>query len=80
MKKLILILLSGSAIAATNSYYTPSSNNYSNSNQGSHSNSYGNTNNTHQVQSYTKSDGTYVQSHTAGNPNSGVHCHNSYCN
>lgn len=33
----------------------------------------------HYVNSYTKSNGTYVQGHLAGNPGSGIHCHNNIC-
>lgn len=35
---------------------------------------------THYVRSYVKRDGTIVQAHRAGNPGSGVHCHNNVCN
>lgn len=35
--------------------------------------------NTHDVSGYQKNDGTYVQEHRAGNPNSGVHCSNNDC-
>ncbi|MBN2689730.1 MAG: hypothetical protein JXR42_03925 [Gammaproteobacteria bacterium] len=34
---------------------------------------------THYVQSYTRGDGTYVQGHLAGNPGSGVNCHDNLC-
>jgi hypothetical protein len=36
--------------------------------------------NTHTVHSYERSDGTYVEQHEAGNPGSGVHCHDNVCN
>ena len=42
--------------------------------------SYGSTyGRTHNVRSYFKKDGTFVQGHRAGNPKSGVHCHNNVC-
>lgn len=34
---------------------------------------------THTVRPYLKKNGTYVQRHRAGNPRSGVHCHNNIC-
>lgn len=34
---------------------------------------------THTVRPYFKKNGTYVQQHRAGNPRSGVHCHNNIC-
>jgi len=34
---------------------------------------------THWVSSYSRSDGTYVQGHEAGNPGSGIHCHDNVC-
>lgn len=34
---------------------------------------------THSVRSYFKRNGTFVQRHRAGNPHSGVHCHNNAC-
>lgn len=34
---------------------------------------------THNVRSYFKKDGTFIQKHRAGNPNSGVHCHKNVC-
>lgn len=34
---------------------------------------------THTVKPYTKRDGTFVQGHRAGNPGSGIHCHNNIC-
>lgn len=33
----------------------------------------------HTVRPYFKKNGTYVQRHRAGNPRSGVHCHNNIC-
>lgn len=41
---------------------------------------YDNGDGTHTVKGHTRSDGTYVQEHKAGNPNSGVHCHHNVCN
>lgn len=40
---------------------------------------FNNGNGTHTVKSYTKSDGTYVEEHLSGNPNSGVHCKDNLC-
>jgi len=34
---------------------------------------------THSVRSYVRKDGTFVQGHLAGNPRSGVHCHDNVC-
>lgn len=34
---------------------------------------------THIVKHYFKKNGTFVQRHRAGNPRSGVHCHNNIC-
>ena len=34
---------------------------------------------THSVKPYSKKNGTYVPEHRAGNPNSGIHCHNNVC-
>lgn len=34
---------------------------------------------THEVSSYTRNDGTYVEEHRAGNPGSGIHCHDNVC-
>ena len=34
---------------------------------------------THYVEGYSRSDGTYVEGHEAGNPGSGIHCHDSVC-
>ncbi|KTD68885.1 hypothetical protein Lste_2043 [Legionella steelei] len=34
---------------------------------------------THTVRPYFKKNGTYVRRHRAGNPYSGVHCHNNVC-
>jgi hypothetical protein len=34
---------------------------------------------THYVRTYTRTDGTIVQGHQAGNPNSGVHCYDNVC-
>ena len=34
---------------------------------------------THTVETYNKSDGTTVYEHEAGNPGSGIHCHNNFC-
>jgi len=34
---------------------------------------------THNVRPYFKKDGTFVQGHRAGNPGSGIHCHDNIC-
>ena len=34
---------------------------------------------THYVRGYTRSNGTYVEGHRSGNPNSGIHCHDNVC-
>lgn len=34
---------------------------------------------THNVKPYSTKNGTFVPEHRAGNPNSGVHCHNNVC-
>jgi len=34
---------------------------------------------THSVRPYFKKNGTFIQRHRAGNPRSGVHCHNNIC-
>ncbi len=34
---------------------------------------------THNVRPYFKKDGTFVPSHRAGNPRSGIHCRNNIC-
>ena len=34
---------------------------------------------THSVKPYVRKDGTFVQGHRAGNPGSGVHCHDNIC-
>lgn len=34
---------------------------------------------THNVRPYFKRNGTYIQRHRAGNPRSGIHCHNNVC-
>ncbi|HAT3891129.1 hypothetical protein SFB54_15595 [Legionella pneumophila subsp. fraseri] len=34
---------------------------------------------THNVRPFFKKDGTFIQSHRAANPRSGVHCHNNAC-
>ena len=39
----------------------------------------GYTPNTHYVRSYFRKNGTFVHGHRAGNPRSGVHCHNNIC-
>ncbi len=34
---------------------------------------------THYVDSYVRQDGTSVEGHMAGNPGSGIHCHDNVC-
>lgn len=34
---------------------------------------------THSVRPYIRKDGTFVQGHRAGNPRSGIHCHDNVC-
>jgi hypothetical protein len=34
---------------------------------------------THNVKPYFRRDGTFVQGHRAGNPRSGIHCHDNVC-
>ncbi len=34
---------------------------------------------THWVRTYRRRDGTIVRRHLAGNPGSGIHCHNNVC-
>lgn len=42
--------------------------------------SYGSTyGNTHNVRPHFKKNGAFIQGHRAGNPRSGVHCHNNVC-
>lgn len=92
MKKTILLAicftgLQLSSFAGTaNSLYQPSYVSAYGLNSNSYSKGYGsgNRNNysygsTHNVRPYTKKDGTYVEGHRAGNPNSGVHCRNNAC-
>jgi len=48
----------------------------------SYAHSYGglrNTGGVHYVRPYTRRDGTQVQGHLSGNPNSGVHCKDNVC-
>lgn len=33
----------------------------------------------HYVHGYYRHNGTYVRGHYAGNPGSGIHCHNNIC-
>lgn len=34
---------------------------------------------THSVRPYVRKDGTFVKGHRAGNPGSGVNCHDNVC-